>query len=187
MGLRKYTNFANDVKEFGPIGERRLQMILENKGHKFEDVSNDRRFNAFDIDVIQYDEDNITSDEIYKAYCDNKSARELNAVAYEVKTDTYGIISRNIVYEDLSNSNSGCMARTRADFLYYVFINENKEVVEEFLIEIKKLRWWLMTNFSAINKCDYLKAKSMRRGQDNTGIFLINIDRLIDDKVATKL
>ena len=68
-----------------------------------------------------------------------------------------------------------------------MFINENKELVEEFLIEIKKLRWWLMTNFNAINKCDYLKAKSMRRGQDNTGIFLINIDRLVNDKVATKL
>ena len=78
------------------------------------------------------------------------------------------------------------MARTRADYLYYVFIGENKVVVEEFLIEIRKLRRWLMENFDKINRCEYLKSKSMRRGQDNTGIFLINIEKLIEDKIAQR-
>ena len=76
------------------------------------------------------------------------------------------------------------MARTKADFLFYVFINKQNEIVEEYLINIKKLRWWLMSNFGNINKCDYLQSRSMRRGQDNTGIFLINVDHLVNDKTS---
>ena len=41
-----------------------------------------------------------------------------------------------------------------------------------------------MSNFGKITQCDYLQSRSMRRGQDNTGIFLINIDHLVDDKTS---
>ena len=183
-GLREHTNFANDVKVYGPIGERRLMEILKEKGHKFEDVSDIEEFRIFDIDILQYNNDETNSEKVLDAYYMGKTASAADAVAYEVKTDTYGIVSRNIVFEDLSNSNSGCMARTKADYLFYVFVDKNNEIVEEYLINVKKLRWWLMSNFSKINQCDYLQSRSMRRGQDNTGIFLINIDHLINDKTS---
>ena len=183
-GLREHTNFANDVKVYGPIGERRLMEILKEKGHKFEDVSDIEEFRIFDIDILQYNNDETNSEKVLDAYYMGKTTSAADAVAYEVKTDTYGIVSRNIVFEDLSNSNSGCMARTKADYLFYVFVDKNNEIVEEYLINVKKLRWWLMSNFSKINQCDYLQSRSMRRGQDNTGIFLINIDHLINDKTS---
>ena len=183
-GLREHTNFANDVKVYGPIGERRLMEILKEKGHKFEDVSDIEEFRIFDIDILQYNNDETNSNKVLDAYYMGKTTSAADAVAYEVKTDTYGLISRNIVFEDLSNSNSGCMARTKADYLFYVFVDKNNEIVEEYLINVKKLRWWLMSNFSKINQCDYLQSRSMRRGQDNTGIFLINIDHLINDKTS---
>ena len=183
-GLREHTNFANDVKIYGPIGERRLMEILKEKGHKFEDVSDIEEFRIFDIDILQYNNDETNSEKVLDAYYMGKTTSAADAVAYEVKTDTYGLISRNIVFEDLSNSNSGCMARTKADYLFYVFVDKNNEIVEEYLINVKKLRWWLMSNFSKINQCDYLQSRSMRRGQDNTGIFLINIDHLINDKTS---
>ena len=183
-GLREHTNFANDVKVYGPIGERRLMEILKEKGHKFEDVSDIEEFRIFDIDILQYNNDETNSEKVLDAYYMGKTTNAADAVAYEVKTDTYGLISRNIVFEDLSNSNSGCMARTKADYLFYVFVDKNNEIVEEYLINVKKLRWWLMSNFSKINQCDYLQSRSMRRGQDNTGIFLINIDHLINDKTS---
>lgn len=41
-----------------------------------------------------------------------------------------------------------------------------------------------MSNFGKINQCDYLQSRSMKQGQDNTGIFLINIDHLISDKTS---
>ena len=183
-GLREHTNFANDVKVYGPIGERRLMEMLKEKGHKFEDVSDIEEFRIFDVDILQYNNDETNSEKVLDAYYMGKTTSAADAVAYEVKTDTYGIVSRNIVFEDLSNSNSGCMARTKADYLFYVFVDKNNEIVEEYLINVKKLRWWLMSNFSKINQCDYLQSRSMRRGQDNTGIFLINIDHLINDKTS---
>ena len=183
-GLREHTNFANDVKVYGPIGERRLMEILKEKGHKFEDVSDVEKFRIFDIDILQYNNDETNSEKVLDAYYMGKTTSAADAIAYEVKTDTYGLISRNIVFEDLSNSNSGCMARTKADYLFYVFVDKNNEIVEEYLINVKKLRWWLMSNFSKINQCDYLQSRSMRRGQDNTGIFLINIDHLVSDKTS---
>ena len=183
-GLREHTNFANDVKVYGPIGERRLMEILKEKGHKFEDVSDIEEFRIFDIDILQYNNDETNSEKVLDAYYMGKTTSAADAVAYEVKTDTYGLVSRNIVFEDLSNSNSGCMARTKADYLFYVFVDKNNEIVEEYLINVKKLRWWLMSNFSEINQCDYLQSRSMRRGQDNTGIFLINIDHLVSDKTS---
>ena len=183
-GLREHTNFSNDVKVYGPIGERRLMEILKEKGHKFEDVSDIEEFRIFDIDILQYNNDETNSDKVLDAYYMGKTTSAADAVAYEVKTDTYGVVSRNIVFEDLSNSNSGCMARTKADYLFYVFVDKNNEIVEEYLINVKKLRWWLMSNFSKINQCDYLQSRSMRRGQDNTGIFLINIDHLVSDKTS---
>ena len=183
-GLREHTNFANDVKIYGPIGERRLMEILKEKGHNFEDVSDIEEFRIFDIDILQYNSEESDSEKVLDAYYMGKTTSAADAVAYEVKTDTYGLISRNIVFEDLSNSNSGCMARTKADYLFYVFVDKNNEIVEEYLINVKKLRWWLMSNFEKINQCDYLQSRSMRRGQDNTGIFLINIDHLVNDKTS---
>ena len=183
-GLRERTNFANDVKIYGPIGERRLMEILTEKGHNFEDVSDVEEFRIFDIDILQYNNDETNSEKVLNAYYMGKTTSAADAVAYEVKTDTYGLISRNIVFEDISNNNSGCMARTKADYLFYVFVDKNNEIVEEYLINVKKLRWWLMSNFGKINQCDYLQSRSMRRGQDNTGIFLINIDHLVSDKTS---
>ena len=180
--LREHTNFKQDSTIYGPIGEQRLIEILEEKAHNYEDVSSIEEFRIFDIDILQYNTEDCDSEKVLDAYYMGKSTASVGGVAYEVKTDTFGVISRNIVFEDLSNSNPGCMARTKADFLFYVFVNKKNEIVEEYLIDIKKLRWWLMSNFGNINRCDYLQSKSMRRGQDNTGIFLINIDYLVNDK-----
>lgn len=187
--LREKTDFKKDLVTYGPIGERRLMEILSARGRRYEDISDIEEFRIFDIDIIQYNDDVCTWKMVLDAYYHGKYASDVNAVAYEVKTDTYGVKSRNIVYEVISNSNSGCLARTKADYLFYVFLNKENEIIEEFLIDIKKLRWWIMENFDKVNNCDYLKSKSMRRGKDNTGIFLINIDYLVANKpdMAKKL
>lgn len=45
--------------------------------------------------------------------------------------------------------------------------------------------YYSMYNKKLVDKAfDYLQSRSMRRGQDNTGIFLINIDHLVDDKTS---
>ena len=185
--LREHTDFKHDSVVYGPIGEIRLKEILTEKGHRWEDVSSNPDFHVFDVDILQYVTEDSDLAKVLEAYRSNKSTVVAGAVSYEVKTDTFGIVSRNIVWEDISNSNPGCMARTKADYLFYVFIDKNKEIVEEFLIEVKKLRRWLLKNFGDLNKVEYLKSKSMQRGEDNTAIFLINVDKLVEEKIARKL
>ena len=157
--LREKTDFKKDLVTYGPIGEKRLMEILSARGRRHEDISDIEEFRIFDIDIIQYNDDVCTWKTVLDAYYHGKYASDVNAVTYEVKTDTYGVKSRNIVYEVISNSNSGCLARTKADYLFYVFLNKENEIIEEFLIDIKKLRWWIMENFDKVNNCDYLKYK----------------------------
>ena len=184
--LREKTNFKDDVKIYGPIGENRLKDILTLRGKSFIDVSEYKEFRDLDIDIIQI-ENECSIETILEKINHGQPLSDIDAISYEVKTDTFGIISRNIVFEVISNSNIGCLARTKADYLFYVFLNKDNNIEEEYLIPMKKLRHWLMENFGMINKSSYLKAKSMRRDSDNTGIFLVNIEKLIEDKIATKL
>lgn len=179
--LRDKTNFQNDLVEYGLIGEQKLCQLLTEKGKQFIDVSNLKEFREYDIDIIQIQRNNLTNQDFLDILKSGESLKNVDAISYEVKTDTVGLKSRNIIWEVFSNSNIGCMIKTKADYLYYVFIDDNKNVVEEYLINLKKLRWWLMSNFHNINQCNYLKSKSMRRGEDNTGIFLINIDYLLQE------
>ena len=179
--LRDKTNFQNDLVEYGLIGEQKLCQLLTEKGKQFIDVSNLKEFREYDIDIIQTQRNNLTNQDFLNILKSGESLKNVDAISYEVKTDTVGLKSRNIIWEVFSNSNIGCMIKTKADYLYYVFIDDNKNVVEEYLINLKKLRWWLMSNFHNINQCNYLKSKSMRRGEDNTGIFLINIDYLLQE------
>ena len=191
--LREKTEFKKDVQEYGPIGEQRLAQILTYRGRKFEDTTNIPAFIPFDIDFIYYEDKNLTYRDLLKEYYNGKDGKDLAIKTYECKTDTVGIESRNIAYEDISNSNPGCLARSKADYVFYVFIDsKTKAVKEEYMIDLHALRWWLCTNFYKINvetfvknketgqKKKLIEAKSMRRGKDNTGIFLLDIDYLVE-------
>ena len=59
--LREHTNFKQDSTIYGPIGEQRLMEILTEKGHNFEDVSDVEEFRIFDIDILQYNNDETNS------------------------------------------------------------------------------------------------------------------------------
>ena len=56
--VRQVTDFANDVREFGPIGEIDLLNRLNQSSltAKAESIADDKRFVPFDIDIIQYKE-----------------------------------------------------------------------------------------------------------------------------------
>ena len=190
---RVKTEFKKDAQEYGPIGEQRLAQILTYRGRKFEDTTNIPAFRAFDIDFIYYEDEKLTYRDLLKEYYNGKDGRDLAVKTYECKTDTVAIESRNIVYENISNSNPGCLSRSKADYMFYVFIDDDTKVIkEEYLIDLHALRWWLCVNFHKINvetfvknketgqKKKLIEPKSMRRGNDNTGIFLLDIDYLVD-------
>ena len=185
--LREKTDFNTDVYAYGPIGERALCERLIKSNKKFIDVSETPAYRTYDIDLIQISRDDVHKNEYLICLQNDIPLENLGAISYEVKTDTYGIKSRNIVWEMLSNSNPGCLARSSADYLYYVFLDKDNNIAEEYLMKMKTVRKWLMEHFGELNQCDYLKTKSMRRGADNTGIILINIDHLINEKLAVRL
>lgn len=193
--IRKTTNFQNDVVELGPIGEKRLEEIFMSRSRKYENTTNIPALITFDIDFILYEDNSITYRDLLKEFYNGNNGKNLPLKTYEVKTDTYGLISRNIVYENISNSNPGCLARSKAGYVFYVFIEPITNIIrEEYMIDLHALRWWLLMNFDKINTATFQKTnqdstttekkliatKSMKRGEDNTGIFLIDIDYLVE-------
>lgn len=90
----------------------------------------------------------------------------------EVKSDRQAHETRNIVYEISSNGSAGCLQRSDADYLYYYFVGSG----ETYIITMKGLRWYI--NNTMVN--------SVRMGDGAEG-YLLNIDDLIDRKVAVKV
>ena len=194
-GLREKTDFGTDKEIWGSIGEERLKQIIQKTGKRFEDTTGILAFRHFDIDFIVYDDDVLTYRDLLKEYYNGRDGKDLPLKTYECKTDTHGLISRNIVYENFSNSNPGCMARSTADYILYIFVdNESKEIKEEYVIDLHALRWWLCINHRHIGQKKFdkiekdgsttqkylINPKTMRRGKDNTGIYLLDIDYLSD-------
>ena len=185
--LREKTDFNTDVYAYGPIGEKALIDRIIKSGKTVFDVSDIPAYRQYDIDLIQTSREEVQKGEYLICLQNDIPLEKLGAISYEVKTDTYGIKSRNIVWEMISNSNPGCLARSAADYLYYVFLDKENNIAEEYLMKMTTVRRWLMAHFAEINNSEYLKSKSMRRGADNTGILLINIDHLVENKIAVKL
>ena len=186
--VRQVTDFANDVREFGPIGEIDLLNRLNQSSltAKAESIADDKRFVPFDIDIIQYKEgfDGDKETVLENLRKGRKASTLADYVLYEVKTDTYGMKSRNIFYEVFDHGKPGCLDRSKADYLYYAYIDENKKISEIFLIKMETLRYWIMTEFANINKVPYFITKYMDRRKDKTCGYLINVDYLSANTIA---
>ena len=186
--VRQVTDFANDVREFGPIGEIDLLNRLNQSSltAKAESIADDKRFVPFDIDIIQYKEgfDGDKETVLENLRKGRKASTLADYVLYEVKTDTYGMKSRNIFYEVFDHGKPGCLDRSKADYLYYAYIDENKKISEIFLIKMETLRYWIMTEFANINKVPYFITKYMDRRKDKTCGYLINVHSLCPHTIA---
>lgn len=154
--MERKPNFNND-NIIGKIGEDYIKNFLKEKKLSFEDVSNDIFFQKFDIDIVKLNKNGIKNnvninEEIrkYKLNLNNKQ----NITFLEIKTDTFGYISRNIVFEDCCFGSPGCLSKTLSDYIIYIFIDSNnKKIYEAYSIDIYQLRNWLgLTLKDALNK-----------------------------------
>lgn len=117
--------FVNDLS-FGEIGEMVTWNILTKQENvrAIMDVRSDKRSQDDDVDfIVQY-----SNKQVYKI---------------EVKTDRKAHETGNIIYELTSNSNPGCMARSKADYFYYYIPGLNKVYV----LNNKGLRDYLDEHF----------------------------------------
>lgn len=91
-----------DGLETGKIGERVVRSLLESsaKVKSIIDCSGDKYFQDKDIDFMAEMADGTV-------------------LKYEVKTDTMAHETGNIVWEETSCGNVGCLARCEADFIFY--------------------------------------------------------------------
>ena len=150
-GLRESTSFRNDVNTIGPIGENRLKEIFGSKC-VYEDISDDKRFRIFDIDFIKYNDGIKDRERVLNAFYEGYSGASVNATTYEVKTDTALFKYRNMVYEELSHGNPGCLARSKADVVFYLAIDNMGRILEEMAIDLHKLRVWKMKHGESLNR-----------------------------------
>ncbi len=89
----------------------------------------------------------------------------------EVKTDFKAHETGNIYFESESNGNPGCLERTTADYIYY-YVFHSKKLYAITTNKLKKL----------VNSGRYVTVK----GGDNSKGYLINIDDLIRQGIATE-
>lgn len=167
-------NFKNDSR-IGKIGENSLRERL--KKQKLDGK-------------IQFFTDDTVKPKSQKEDIDFRAITlDGNEITYECKTDAYGLKTRNITYEITSNNYAGCLGRSNADFIWYVFIDEQKQVIEEYLIELDVWRKWIGKNHKLITPhSPETKSPLTLYYSEDIGVlqFLCNIDTLKNDGVAKK-
>lgn len=132
--------FATDEKfmrdlDYAEIGENKcleqLNACTEVTAY-VEDVRKDERYQIDDIDFVLH-------------------KRDGSIVNIEVKTDRQAHRTGNFVYETMSNSNQGCLARSKADFIYY-YLSETDTV---YMVHLQRLRAYLSTvTYKEVNMGD---------------------------------
>ena len=125
-----------------------------------------------------------TLDEVLAILRQNSIHKIPFAHTYEAKADTVSVSSRNIIYEVLSHDNPGCLAKSKAEFIYYAFLDQNDNVVERYLIDLKKWRQWIREHCKDCNRSKYLILINFDRTHDRVMNFLCNIDKMVEDGVA---
>lgn len=192
--MSRLPNFKND-NEIGKIGEALFKLYAEtHKPYTYIDVSDDQGYQALDIDFVlpfnsEYDEKRIL---LENNFTKDKENRILNWVTVEVKTDTRTFETRNFVYEILSHDNPGCLARSLADFVFYVAIEEKtREIKEAWMINLQKWRTWIRETSPGLNtkgaKNLPIRLHNFNTYRDKCLNFLCNVETLVEEKIAVKV
>lgn len=200
----------DDSNKIGLIGEDLFERYISYKGHKYKDVRDMKKFQYLDMDFVLFNPDVYTEDDSCLDLFHESDIRSGNPSVYlrrrneigksvEVKVDCVthnrkrrkdGTISEgtgNMVYEIISHNMPGCLARTYADYILYVCVDDFDETgvykfKKVYLVETVKLRGWMTKKE---NEC-YLKPKSIEMidGQlENINNYLILVDKLVKDEV----
>lgn len=186
---KRGSNFEYDAKYYGKIGEDDLVSLLQPSDKTVEiiNVGNNENFFDYDIDIIQMTLPGYTIDNVLDLLRMNSIQKIPFAHTYEVKTDTVSISSRNVVYEILSHDNPGCLAKSKAEFIYYVFLDREDNIAERYILNLKEWRRWLREHSDDCNKSTFLRTFNFNRTNDKCFNFLCNIEKLVEDNVAKKI
>ena len=191
--MSRLPNFKIDNDVFGKKGESLFESYAKRKKYMILDVTEDKNFQDKDIDFIiilnpEYNAERILAENLFTKYSSHKD----NWVTVEVKTDTRTFGTRNLVYEVLSHDNPGCLARSVADFIFYVAVNDDAtQIYEAWMVNLKKWRTWIRETSPRLNSED-AKTLPIRIHNFNTYgdaclNFLCNVEELVKQKIAVKI
>ena len=163
MNTRKY-GFGRDNELYGKFGEADFKQYCKENGWYWIDVSNDLPYQLADIDFLMsksqfsyeddvkpYERDILFSRELKEYNDDGTIKKERKIYKFEVKADTRSFKTRNVLYEVISHDSAGCLGESKADFIYYVFVEEPEPGVlikkEVWYINLPKWRKFLREKF----------------------------------------
>lgn len=194
-------NFKYDDEVYGAFGEKDFVEFANSIGYRCFDVSNNEYFQIADIDFLISKRIKIGSSTINdKSYYDiifdrNKEKRDI--YKFEVKTDTRSFETRNVVYEVISHDFGGCMSASKADYVYYVFVDDTGDNIvkkEAWSIDLTKWRKYIREKFfdTSVLIKDSERIWGIRRNNYNTygdaiGNLLCNIDILGQQGIAKRI
>lgn len=98
--LQNRDYFYNSL-EVAKQGEKIVSEIFQNKGYTVVDVSNEKKWQEIDVDLLVFKNDKL-----------------INTI--EVKFDEKALETRNIFIETKSNNGLGWIWKTKADYIYIV-------------------------------------------------------------------
>ena len=85
-------------------------------------------------------------------YHTEKNIGESNIFAIEIKTDTKAIKTGNIAYDITSHDKPGGLARSLADFAFFVIIDENNTIAKYCMVNMFKFRRVIGQQIKDVNK-----------------------------------
>ena len=168
-------NFKKD-SNLGSIGENRLREKLKKQRTEGK---------------IQYFTDETLKPKSQREDIDFKVVLlDGNEISYECKTDAYGVKSRRVTYEITSHDYAGCLGRSNADYIWYVFVGKDNKVEEEYLISLQEWRHWIGKNSNHIVPHNGGGESILRLYySEDIGVlqFLCDIDRMVSDGAAKQI
>lgn len=201
MAINRKPDFNTDNEMFGKLGERDFIEYCNERCTQVLDVSGELIYQLADIDFLvtknkDVDLSRYLKDDgsgFVKHFIFSIGFKNREVIKVEVKCDTVSLTTRNIVFEIISHDGPGCCSLTKADFLYYVFIDDYKVKREAWIINLEKLRCFLReTVFGRlyenwIDSENAVRLNNFNKYGDKVANFLVNIDILEKNKIATKI
>ena len=192
---KRESDFYNDNEVYGKFGEQDFVKQFETLGFNVKDVSEDLEFQSTDIDFL------VSKNQIklldYHNLLFSRDYTKRDIYKFEVKTDTMGYHTRNVVYEFIAHDFAGCLGGSKADFVYYVFVNDANgtlEKLEAWSIDLGKWRKYIREYFFDPNitmdvaeRVWGIKRNNLTRQELNGANLLCNIDKLNEHGVAKKI
>lgn len=203
--MARRPNFKYDDEVYGKFGEDDFKEFCLGINYTFLDVSKDERFQIADIDFLMspsldlpcYGLNNFNVKELIFDRFPGK--REPKVYKFEVKTDTRSFDTRNIVVEMISHDFAGCLANSKADYLYYVFVDDSGDEIvkkEAWSINLSMLRRYLRVFFFGHKNTENFKDMATNYGivtnnyntyDDRVANFLVNIEKLQTYGIAKRV